>query len=69
VEPCAMPTFQKSTYLDNPEFINLYFSTNLNASLLQIEQYTTGLGTPINNFGEPFGLVFHNLIEGPSIEL
>jgi hypothetical protein len=62
-----MPTFQKSTYLDSPKFINFYFSTELDASLPQIGWYRIGLGTLIGNFGEPFGLIFHNIIGGPFI--
>ncbi len=69
VELCVMPTFQKSMYLDNPELINFYLSINLDASLPQIGLYRIGLGTLVDNFGEPFGLVFHNLIGGPSIKL
>jgi hypothetical protein len=56
-------------YLDSPELINFTLSTNFNASLPQIGCYITRLGTPIGNFGESFGLTFHNLIKGPSIEL
>jgi len=56
-------------YLDSPEFINFSLSINLNASLPQIGQYGIGLGTLVNNFSEPFGLTFHNLIGDPSIGL
>lgn len=56
-------------YFDNLELINSSLSTNLNASLPQIGLYKIGLGTLVDNFGEPFGLVFHNLIGGPSIKL
>jgi hypothetical protein len=66
---CAMLTFQKSTYLDSPELINFSLSTNLDASLPQTGRYKTWLRTLISNFGEPYGLAFHNLIEGPSIGL
>jgi hypothetical protein len=69
VELCAMPTFQKSMYLDNPKLINFSLSTNLDASLPQIGQYRTRLGTPIGNFSELFKLAFHNLIKGPCIGL
>jgi hypothetical protein len=62
MELCAMPTFHKSSYLDSLELINFSLSTNLDASLPQIGQYRIGLGTLVYNFGEPFGLVFHNLI-------
>jgi hypothetical protein len=64
-----MSTFQKSTYLDSPKFIKKTLSIDLNASLPQIGWYRTWLGTLINNFGELFGLAFHNLIESPSIGL
>jgi len=56
-------------YLDSPELINFTLSTNFNASLPQIGCCRTRLGTPIGNFGESFGLTFHNLIKGPSIKL
>jgi hypothetical protein len=36
VELCAMPTFQKSTYLDNPKLIKKILSIDLDASLPQI---------------------------------
>jgi hypothetical protein len=64
-----MPTFQKSTYLDNLELINFFFSINLNASFHQIGRYRIGLGILIGNFGESSRLAFHNLIGGPSIGL
>jgi hypothetical protein len=69
VELCTMPTFQKSTYLDTPKLINLSLSINFNASSPQIGRYRIGLGTLIGNFSEPSALVFHNLIDGPSIRL
>jgi hypothetical protein len=69
VELCAMPTFQKSTYLDNPKLINFSLSIDLDTSLPQIRWYRIGLGILISNFGEPFGLAFHNLIRSPSIGL
>jgi len=64
-----MTTFQKSTYLDIPKLIKFSFSIDLNASLPQIGWYKTGLRILVGNFGDPFGLTFHNLIRGPSIEL
>jgi len=69
VELCAMPTFQKSTYLESPKLIKKFLSININASWPQIKCYRIGLGTPIGNFGEPSRLAFHNLIGGPSIRL
>jgi hypothetical protein len=53
--------------LDSPNFIKFSLSTDLDASLSRIGWYKTGLGTLINNFGELFGLAFHNLIGSPSI--
>jgi hypothetical protein len=64
-----MPTFHKSRYLDSPKLINFSLSTDLDASLPQIGRCKIGLRTLVSNFGEPFGLAFHNLINGPSIEL
>jgi len=55
--------------LDSLELINFSLSTDLDASLPQIGQYRTKLGTLTCNFREPFGLAFHNLIGGPSIGL
>jgi len=69
VELCAMPTFQKSTYFDSLELINFSLSIDFDASLPSIRWHRIRLGTPIGNFGELFVLVFHNLIEGPFIEL
>jgi hypothetical protein len=69
VELCTMPIFQKSTYLDSPNLINFPLSTDFNASLPQIGWYKTRLRISIGNFGELPGLAFHNLIEGPFIEL
>jgi hypothetical protein len=69
VELCAMPTFSKSTYLDSPNLINFFLSIKLDASLPQIGWYKIRLGTPVGNFGEPFGLAFHNIIDGPFIGL
>jgi hypothetical protein len=69
VELYAMPTFQKSTYLDSLELKNFSLSIDFNASLPQIGHYKIRLGTPIGNFGELFGLYFHNLIKSPSIGL
>jgi hypothetical protein len=57
-----MPTFYKSTYLDSPKLINFPLSIELDASLPQIGWYKIGLGTLVGNFGEPFGLAFHNMI-------
>jgi len=56
-------------YLDSPKLINFSFSIDLDASLPQIGRYKIGHGIPVSNFGEPFGLVFHNLIRGPFIGL
>jgi hypothetical protein len=56
-----MPTFQKSTYLDSPKLINFFVSIYIDASLPQIGQYKTRLGTLVSNFGELFALAFHNL--------
>jgi hypothetical protein len=64
-----MPTFHKSTYFDSLELIKFSLSTNFDVSLPSIRWYRTRLGTPISNFGEPFGLVFHNLFESPFIGL
>jgi len=63
------PTFQKSTYFDSLELINFSLSLDFHASLPSIKWHRTRLGTPIGNFGELFGLVFHNLIEDPFIGL
>jgi hypothetical protein len=62
VKLCVISTFQKSTYLDSPTFMNFSLSTNLDTSLPQIGQYGIGLGTPIGNFDDPSRLAFHNLI-------
>jgi hypothetical protein len=56
-------------YLDSPELINFSLSINFDASLPQIGRYRIGLGTLIGNFGELFGLTFHNLIGCPYIGL
>jgi hypothetical protein len=56
-------------YLDSPELTNFILSNDFNAAFPQIGHYRTRLGIPIGNFGESFGLTFHNLIKGPSIEL
>jgi hypothetical protein len=69
VELCAMSTFQKSTYLDSLEFIKKFLSTDLDASLPPIGWHRRGHGTLIDNFGELFGLAFHNLMRIPSIGL
>jgi len=37
--------------------------------LPQIGRYAIGLGTLIINFGDPSRLVFHNFIDGTSVEL
>jgi hypothetical protein len=62
VKLCVISTFQKSTYLDSPTFMNFSLSTNLDASLPQIGRYGIGLGTPMGNFDDPSRLAFHNLI-------
>jgi len=64
-----MPYFQNSTYLDNSTLINFSLCTTLIASWSQIGRYGTRLGTLVANFGDPFTLVFHNWIVGPSIGL
>ncbi len=63
------PPSKNPLYLDSPELINFYVSSDLDASLPQIERYRTRLKTLVGNFGEPSTLAFHNLIQGPSIEL
>jgi hypothetical protein len=45
VELCVMPTFQKSTYSDNPTLIFFSLSIDLDASLPQIGWYGIRLGT------------------------
>jgi hypothetical protein len=64
-----MPYFQKSTYLDNLTLINFSLCTTLIASWPQIGRYGTRLGTLGASFGDPFTLVFHNWIVGPSMGL
>jgi hypothetical protein len=49
--------------------MNFFLSTNLDTSLPQIRRYGIKHDTPIGNFSNPFGLVFHNLISGASIRL
>jgi hypothetical protein len=68
VELCAIPTFQKSMYLDSLTLMNFSLSNDLDTSLPQIGQYRTGLRILVGNFGDPFGLTFHNLISGISIK-
>jgi hypothetical protein len=69
VELCVMPTFQTSTYLDNPTLIKKKFSINLDASLPQIGWSRIGVGTEVCNFGDPFGLASHSLIGKASMGL
>jgi hypothetical protein len=64
-----MPFFQKSTYLDSLKLINFSLSIELDASLPQIGWYKIGLGILVGNFGESFGLAYHNIIDGPFIGL
>jgi len=49
--------------------MNFYPSIDLDTSLPQIQWYGIGHGTPVGNFSDPSRLVFHNLIDGTSIEL
>jgi hypothetical protein len=48
--------------------MNFSLFTDLDTLLAQIGQYGTWLRTPIGNFGDPFKLIFHNLISGASIK-
>jgi hypothetical protein len=64
-----MNCFQNSTYSNNPTLINFSLSTDLTTSWPQIQRYGTRLGSPINNFGDPSTLAFHNWIGGPSVGL
>jgi len=56
-------------YLDSSTLMNFSFYTYLNASWPKIGQYGTRLRILIGNFGDPLGLIFQNLIGGPSIGL
>jgi hypothetical protein len=67
VELCAIPTFQKSMYLDSLTLMNFSLSNDLDTSLPQTGWYGARLGILVGNFGDPFGLAFHNLISGISI--
>jgi len=55
--------------LGNLTLITFSLSIDLNASWPQIMRYGIRLGIPIGSFGDPLGLVFHNLVGGPSIRL
>jgi len=56
-------------YLDSLTLMNFSLSTYLNASWLKIGQYGTRFRILIGNFGDPLGLIFQNLIGGPSMGL
>jgi len=49
--------------------MNFSLSIDLNASWPKIGQYGTRFRILINNFGDPLGLIFQNLIGGPSMGL
>jgi len=56
-------------HLDSSTLMNFSLSTDLNASWPKIGQYGTRLKILTSNFGDPLGLIFQNLIGGPSMGL
>jgi hypothetical protein len=56
-------------YLDSLIVTKFSFSTNLTTSWPKIGRYGIKLKTPINSFGNPSALTFHNWIRGPFMGL